>query len=83
MSTLSIHPIEYLREHVDYAHITKKLLRIVLLIGFTLLLVGGLYNTLAYINTAERDVVTQTYMNAFPSEMPDVAIYPLVNAPLY
>ena len=83
MSTLSIHPIEYLREHVDHAHITKKLLRLVMLIALTFCLAGGLYNTLAYINTAERDVVTQTYMNAFPSEMPDVAIYPLVNAPLY
>jgi len=83
MSTLSIHPIEYLREHVDYAHITKKLLRLVMLIVLTLCLVGGLYKTRAYINTTERDVVTQTYTNAFPSEMPDVVIEPMNGFPVY
>lgn len=82
MSTLSIHPIEYLREHVDYAHITKKLLRLVLLIGCTLLLIGGLYNTLAYINIADRDMVTQTYINAFPYEMPHMVVDPLGYASL-
>ena len=82
MTTLSIHPIEYLRDHVDYAHIAKLLFRMLVVIGLTLFLVGGLYKTLAYTAAAERDVLTQTYMDAFPSEMPDVVIDPAVYAPL-
>lgn len=82
MTTISIHPIEYLREHADYAHIAKKLLRFAMLIGFTLFLAGGLYKTLTRINSTERDVITETYMNAFPSEMPAVFIDAFVCAPL-
>ena len=83
MTTLSIHPIEHLSMPVNYAHMMKKLLRLLILIGFTLFLVGGFYNTVAFINTAERDAVTQTYMNAFPSEMPDVVIEPMNGFPVY
>jgi hypothetical protein len=82
MTTLSIHPIEYLRDHVDYAHIAKRLFRLLVVIGFTLFLVGGLCKTLAYTAAAERDALTQTYMDAFPAEMPDVVIGPAVYAPL-
>jgi hypothetical protein len=82
MTTLSIHPIEYLREHVDYAHVMKKLLRLVVVAGLTLFLVGGLYNTIDYTGATERDMVTQAYMNAFPSEMPNVVIDAFVCAPL-
>ena len=82
MTTLSIHPIEYLRDHVDYAHITMLLFRLLVVIGFTLFLVGGLYRTLAYTAAAERDALTQTYMDAFPAEMPDVVIDPAAYAPL-
>ncbi|MBN1833515.1 MAG: hypothetical protein JW896_15545 [Deltaproteobacteria bacterium] len=76
MTTLSIHPIEYLRAHADYAPITRKVLRLVMLTGITLFLVGGLYNRLDHTTTRERDLVTQTYMNAFPSALPDVIIAP-------
>jgi hypothetical protein len=82
MTTLSIHPIEYLKDHVDYAHIMKKMLRFLMLIGFTLCLVGIFYGTLDYHTVPERDVLTQTYMDAFPAEMPDVVIDPAVYAPL-
>ncbi len=82
MTTLSIHPIEYLRDHIDYAHITMLLFRLLVVIGLTLFLVGGLYRTLAYTAAAERDALTQIYMDAFPAEMPDVVIDPAVYAPL-
>ena len=82
MTTLSIHPIEYLRDHVDYAHIAKRLFRLLVVIGFTLFLVGGLCKTLAYTAATERDALQQTYMDAFPSEMPDVVIDPAAYAPL-
>ena len=59
----------------------KKLLRLVMLTFFTLLLTGGLYSTLAYISTTESNGVTQTYLNAFPTAMPNVVIDPLVYAP--
>jgi hypothetical protein len=62
-------------------NIMKKLLRLILLTCFTLLFAGGLYNTLAYFSTPERNGVTQTYLNAFPTAMPDVVIDPLVYAP--
>lgn len=81
MSTVAINPIEYLRKHIDHAHIAKTVLRLVLAIGFMLFMVGGLYSTLANINTAKRDVVVQTYTYAFPSSMPNVVIYPLVYSP--
>ena len=58
----------------------KYLLRLIILTSFTLLLVGGLYNTLAYISTPQRNGVTQTYLNAFPTAMPDVVIDPVVYA---
>mgnify|MGYP001415203471 CR=1 FL=1 len=76
MTTLSVHPIEYLRDHVDYAHSMKKLLLLVVLTGFTLFLVGSLYSTLEHTSTTSRDMVTQAYMNAFPSAMPAVVIAP-------
>jgi hypothetical protein len=56
----------------------KKLLRLILLTCFTILLAGGVYNTLAYFSTPERNGVTQTYLDAFPIAMPDVVIDPLV-----
>jgi DNA gyrase/topoisomerase IV subunit B len=62
-------------------NIMKKLLRLILLTCFTLLLAGGLYNTLAYFSTPERNGVTPTYLNAFPTAMPDVVIDLLVYAP--
>jgi hypothetical protein len=76
MTTLSIHPIEYLKDHVDYAHIMKKMLWLVVLVGLTLFLVGGLYGTLDYQAVPETDVLTQTYLDAFPSAMPYVMIAP-------
>ncbi len=82
MTTLSIHPIEYLRDHIDYAHIAKRLIRLLVVIGITLFLVGGLCKTLAYTAAAERDALTQIYMDAFPAKMPDVVIDPAVYAPL-
>jgi hypothetical protein len=76
MSTLSIHPIEYVRDHADYAHGIKKMLRFLMVIGFTLCLVGTFYGTLDYNTVPGRDMLTQTYINAFPSAMPDVVIAP-------
>ena len=82
MTTLAIHPIEYLREHVHYTHIINKLLKLLILIGFTLFLVGGLYSRLSYINITEREAVKQTYMNAFPNQMPNEIIDQSVYVPL-
>jgi hypothetical protein len=79
MTTLSIHPIEYLREHADHTHIMTKLLRLLMLISCTLCLIGAV----TYLNTPERDEVTHTYMNAFPAEMPDVVVEPMSGFPVY
>ena len=76
MTTLSIHPIEYFRDHVDHAHGMKKILRVLMLIGFALCLVGTFYGTLDDNAAPARDLLTQTYMNTFPSAMPDVMIAP-------
>jgi hypothetical protein len=76
MTTLSIHPIEYFRDHVDHALGMKKLVRFLMLIGFTLCIVGIFYGTLDYNADPARDLLTQTYMNAFPSTMPDVMLAP-------
>ena len=76
MNTLSIHPIEYFRDHVDHAPSMKKMLRAMLLSGFTLCLVGTFYSTLDYNAAPARDLLTQTYMDAFPSAMPDVMLAP-------
>ena len=78
MTTLAIHPIAYLKEHVHYPHIINKLLKLVILIGFTIFLVGVLYSRLSYINITGREVVKQSYANAFPSEMPKEIIDQLV-----
>lgn len=83
MTTLSIHPIGHLREHADHAHLTKRLLRPFMLIGCTLFFIGGFYNSVTNLNTAERDVVTDTYMNAFPAEMPDVVVESMIGFPAY
>jgi len=79
MTTLSIHPIEYLREHADHTHIMTKLVRLLMLIGCMLCLIGAA----TYLNTPERNVVTHTYMNAFPAEMPDVVVEPMSGFPVY
>ncbi len=79
MTTLSIHPIEHLRAHVEHTHIMTKLLRLLMLIGCTLCLIGAV----TYLNTPERDVVTHTYMNAFPAAMPDVVVEPMSGFPVY
>lgn len=76
MTTLSIHPIEYLRDHAVYAHIAKKVLRLVMLTGVTFFLVSSLYNSFEPTRTAERDMVMQAYVNAFPFEMPHMVIAP-------
>ena len=79
MTTLSIHPIEYFRDHVDHAPSMKKMLRVLMLIGFALCLVGTFYGTLDYNAAPARDLLTQTYMNAFPAAMPDVMLAPAVS----
>ena len=53
MSVISIHPIEYFREHLDHEYIRDKFFELVILIIATLCLVGGLYNTLAQLNTVK------------------------------
>ena len=77
MTTLSIHPVEYFRGHMDHAPGLKKMLRVLMLIGFTLCLVGTFYGTLDHHAAPARDLLTQTYMNTFPSAMPDVMIAPV------
>ena len=79
MTTLSIHPIEHLREHVEHTHIMTKLFRLLMLISCTLCLIGAV----TYLNIPERDVVTHTYMNAFPTAMPDVVVEPMSGFPVY
>jgi hypothetical protein len=39
---------------------------------------GGLYTTLANLDTVEEEVEVEEYalMNAFPYEMPDIVMYP-------
>ena len=76
MTTLSIHPIEYFRDHVDHALRMKKMLRVLMLIGFAICLVGTFYGTLDYNAAPARDLLTQTYVDAFPSAMPDVLLTP-------
>lgn len=79
MHTLSIHPIVHLREYVEHTHIMTKALRLLMLIGCTLCLIG----VLTHLNTPGRDVVRHTYMNAFPAEMPDVVVEPMNGFPVY
>ena len=83
MTTLSIHPIEHLREHVNHAHIMKKAFRLLTLIGLTLMLVGTLCSTLASIHSAARNEVAEAHMNVFPAEMPDVVVEPMIGFPAY
>lgn len=47
-----------------------------MLIGFAICLVGTFYGTLDYNAAPARDLLTQTYMDAFPSAMPDVILAP-------
>jgi len=37
---------------------------------------GGLYTTLANLDTVEEEVEEYALMNAFPYEMPDIVMYP-------
>jgi hypothetical protein len=82
MSVISIHPIEYLRKHSDHEYITDKFFGLVILIIATLCLGGGLYNTLAQLNTFKLGMAEHIYMNPFPYEMPDVMFSPMSGFPL-
>lgn len=77
MSTLSIHPIEYLREHLDHEYIREKFFELVVLIIATVCLAGGLNNTIAQLGNFKLGMAEHIYMNPFPYEMPDVVFSPM------
>ena len=78
MSVISIHPIEYFREHVHHEYIRDKFFELIILIIATLCLGGGLYKTFSQLNNFEIGMAEHIYMNPFFYEMPDVAFSPMI-----
>ena len=61
--------------------IIKKFVTI-LILAFTLILMGSLYNTLAKHEKMETVAIGSVYMNHFPEPMPNIVINPMINYPL-
>ena len=59
----------------------RKIL-IVLMVVFTIALAGGLYNTLAHLDTVEKKTADYSDVTQFPGEMPDIVLSP-VTIPIY
>lgn len=88
MKYVSMHPVEYLRAHLVYEKIRITILSlltspiIILLLLITIAL-GGLYTTLTQLDNVEPETADHASMNPFPYELPDFAIDPMSEVPLY
>ena len=61
----------------------KKILTILMVLIALGMIGGGLYNTLANLDTVEEDVSECAAMNPFSYEMPDVVMDPAVGHSLF
>ena len=59
-----------------------KKIAIVIMVLFTIGLAGGLYNTLAHLDTIGQETTGYSNVTQFPYEVPDIVLSP-VTIPLY
>ena len=55
---------------------------IVIMVLFTIGIAGGLYNTLAHLDTIGKETTDYSNLTQFPCEIPDIVLSP-VTMPLY